>query len=120
MNITPEQARFRRLPKWAQKEILGLQAEVRNLEEQVKHYELQEPTRLGQGYDARPKHAGEPKRWLHDDDHVTFYLEDGCRERDRFVQISFDRDDRIVMIRGSDAIEIHPSASNTVAVGLRR
>lgn len=47
MNITPEQARFRRLPKWAQKEILGLQAEVRNLEEQVKHYELQEPTRLG-------------------------------------------------------------------------
>lgn len=117
-------ARRERLPKWAQDEIARLEDHVQALRRKLMALELQSPTKLSQGYAVPATHpdaaAGTPARWLPDNEHITFWLDDRYRNRDTFIQVRFHPHRYACLhIMGSDGpLEVRPEASNVVSIGV--
>lgn len=108
-----------KLPKWAQDRIRNLERDRHSLREELRAALSEEETRVGYGYDTSPGSVGQPKAWLPDGEHVTFYLPDRNRERDTFVQFSFDRQRGGIRVMGSDGpLAVRPEASNVINVNV--
>lgn len=108
-----------RLPKWAQERIQLLERDLSREREKAQRHLSQEPTRIGLGYHTAQDKMGEPRVWLPDDEHVTFFLEDRQRPGDRSISFSFDRHSGGVQVRSTDGpLQIEPQASNVAVLNV--
>lgn len=101
-----------RLPKWAQREIEGKDAKIRELENRIR--QIHEPSRVSiSPYDAVPLYVPEaaPVDWQMRDDDATF-----GRISVRFVRHPI-RPPHL-LVHGGNSIYVKPAASNCVQIYL--
>lgn len=108
--------RERRLPKWAQDELIRLRRQLRAAREAIEKEGPADSNTFAGDYGTTLDMT--PRRALGRDERISFYMSDDADDWHNRMDVRITRDGGVpwLTVMGSDAIAVRPASSNVVRI----